>query len=344
MAEQVPTLVIGAGVLGAAVAHALRDHEEPVFLVEAEAHPCMGNTSRNSGVIHAGLYYPADSLKMKLCRQGAAMLYEFADQHGVPVLKCGKYLVANNEDESRYLDLLRDQVDAPPLHEVDAPAGIRARRTLYSPNTGLVEIHALVDALLLESGVEPLYGQRVEQLTATGDSVAITINGEAYEADHVINCAGLQATDFVPNFRHYLAKGSYFRIQPPANPELPHLVYPAVPKHSASLGIHLTRNLQGETYLGPDLEWTEREYYGVDENRRDLFFEAAVRYLPWLEPQHLAPGYAGIRPKLAQSQFRDFLFHREGDRGQLIHCLGIESPGLTAAMAIAAHIRHLLTH
>ena len=175
-----------------------------------------------------------------------------------------------------------------------------------------------------------------------GDEVVLVIEGEAYRARQVINCAGLAATAFAPSQRHYFAKGSYFQVTIPKRLQLPHLVYPAVPKGSPSLGTHLTRQLGGETYLGPDIQWVEKEDYGVDENRRDLFWNAARTFLPWLEREHLRPGYAGIRAKLSRSHFSDFTIIPEGARHQLIHCLGMESPGLTAAMAIGEYVARLV--
>ena len=344
MAESVDTIIIGAGIVGAGVAYALRGNASQTYLVEAESRSGTGTTSRNSGVIHAGLYYPGDSLKMKLCRRGAAMLYAFAAEHGVPHRKTGKYIVANSAEESAYLNLLLENVggEIPLVETSTVPNGIRAERALFSPNTGLVDIHVLVDALLEASGVSVLFNQRVTGLKLAGKQVSLEIGGESYLANRVVNCAGLAAPVLGGRPHHFLAKGSYFQIRIPKEVEVPDLVYPAVPKGHPGLGIHLTRNLAGEAYLGPDVRWVDREDYGVDPADADRFFLAASRYLPWLRLGDLQPGYAGLRPKLKREGFNDFIFPVEGECGQLVHCLGIESPGLTAAMAIGEHVRALL--
>jgi len=341
--EKVDTVIIGAGIVGAGVAYALAGAGIQAYVVEAAARPATGTTSRNSGVIHAGIHYPPESLKTRLCRRGAELLYAFAREHDVPHEQTGKFIVANDAAELAQLDWLAANVRGVPLHRVSRiPAGIRARGALFSPRSGLIDAPRLTETLLTVSGLPVLYNQRVSALRAVGEGIVVTIDGEAYLAARVINCTGLAACRFVAGYRHFWARGSYFRLKPPNQHSLPALVYPAVPKESPGLGIHLTRNLYGETYLGPDLEWIDNPDPAVDPARRDAFFEAAARYLPWLKPEHLTPGYAGIRPKLSRTRFRDFTFVREGSGGALIHCLGIESPGLTAALAIGEHVLEML--
>lgn len=333
---EMDVLVVGAGVVGAALAHALRNHGREVYWVEAEAAPGRGMTSRNSGVIHAGIYYPANSLKTELCRKGAKLLYEFAAQHKVAHSKPGKYLVAQTPDQETYLHQLKKQNQDVPLHWVqNLPAGIKASKALYSPNTGLIDQHALVETLIHASGIQPLYHQKVTSLQANAMGVEVKFGGDTYIAKEVFNCTGLAAAAFTQSAQHYFAQGAYFRLKPPTGMSLPALVYPAVPKKAASLGVHLTQNLAGESYLGPDLTWIDREHYRVDSLAVDRFHQAAQTYLPWLEPCMLEPGYAGIRAKLSRTGFSDFLIRREGGTEQLWHFLGIESPGLTAAMALA---------
>ncbi len=342
MTEKIGAVIIGAGVVGAGVAYALRDFADDVFVVDAGPRAGTGITSRNSGVVHAGLYYPPDSLKMALCRRGADLLYPFAAKHKIPCLRTGKYIVANNAEELAYLDWLMANVgDDGRLRDAErVPSGVRAERALFSPNTGIIDIHAFVEALLEQSGATLLFEQRVASLEAVDNGVRLDINGESYLAERVVNCAGLQAAGLAGR-RCYFARGAYFRVHIPNHVDAPHLVYPAVPKGSPSLGVHLTRNVYGEAYLGPDIEWIDDEDYAVDESRREGFYRAAKTYLPWLSPDHLQPGYAGIRPKLAPRGFCDFVFDRAGARGQLIHCLGIESPGITASMAIGEHVARL---
>jgi len=341
VSEDLGIVIVGAGVVGAAIAHALRHHDLPVYVVEAEAHPGTGISSRNSGVIHAGLYYPPGSLKERLCRRGRVLLYEFAERVGVPFEKTGKYIVACDSAERAYLErLARVNAGSVPLFPVDAlPAGIRAHAALFSPETGIVDIHALIVALLAKSGADLCTHQRVSSIESSETGARLMIDGEPCEARWVINAAGLDATELVESPPHIYARGSYFRVSVPAGIEVPALVYPAIPKNSPGLGIHLTRNLAGEVYLGPDVEWIEERSFAVDPSRAERFFEAASRYLPWLEHDHLSPGYAGIRPKLSRTESRDFEIRLQG---HAVHCLGIESPGITAAMAIGEMIAGLI--
>lgn len=332
-------LIVGAGVVGCAMAYALRKSNAEIAWVEAAPKAGMGMTSRNSGVIHAGLYYPARSLKSELCRKGRDLLYSFLTEHEVPHAQPGKYIVAQNDDEIAVLHQLKRQNEEVPLHWVDwLPTEIRAKQALFSPLTGIVDQHALVAALIAASGRDPFCHQKVSEMISLPGAVQVIINGDSYTAAKVYNCAGLQAAGFASGHRHYLARGSYFRLREPKHMQLPALVYPAIPKSSPYLGIHLTQNLAGEFYLGPDLEWIDRETYAVQPDRAEVFFQAAVRYLPWLTKAMLEPGYAGIRAKLDEHKFSDFLIYREGDRGQLCHFLGIESPGLTAALALADYV------
>ncbi|CAM2007894.1 FAD-dependent oxidoreductase [Acanthopleuribacter pedis] len=328
-------MVIGAGCVGAAVAYALRNSGREVFVLERAPRPCMGMSSRNSGVVHAGIYYPKESLKTRLCRRGNRLLHEFAPKHGVPFEKVGKYIVAHDAAACATLEqLYQHNLGAVPLEWRTAeqvPNGVHCRKALFSPTTAIIDQDSLVNKLLEESGAELLLHQEVTSVTAEENGVILTINGETCRASWVFNCGGLDSDQLCNHTTHFYARGVYFQIKPPPGIQLPHLVYPAVPKERETLGIHLTCNLAGEWYLGPDIEWIDTPSYGVDPNRADAFYRAAVTYLPWLERNMLQPGYAGVRAKRSRHHFSDFLFHREG---RLVHCLGIESPGLTAAMAI----------
>jgi len=340
MKTDVHTVIVGAGVVGAAVAHALRRQSADVFLVEKESRLGQGISSRNSGVIHAGLYYPHDSLKFRLCREGNSLLYEFARSNGISTMRCGKFLVANSDREIEHLNWLKKNSGI--LHWTeDIPQGIRAKSALFSPSTGIVDVHGLLDGLIQSSKAQVLFHQDVASIAQCQDGVELRVNGETIIARRVINCAGLQATDFCSGEQHHFAKGSYFQVRHPALAKMDALVYPGIPKDSPFLGIHLTRNIWGEWYLGPDFQWVTSCDYSVSETRRDVFLEAARRYLPWLEAEHLQPAYSGIRPKLSPDGFRDFTFLRQGQEGQIIHCLGVESPGLTACMAIGKYVGRL---
>jgi L-2-hydroxyglutarate oxidase LhgO len=327
-------LVIGAGAIGAAIAHHFsRNHE--VVVLEREARAGSGMSSRNSGVIHAGIYYPNESLKTRLCQRGKQLLYAFLKEHDLPHLNCGKYIVARGTQEVAFLKQLQDENPQVPLETCDVPQHVRADAALFSPTTGILDQHQLIEALLKQSSAQVLYHQDVQAVASNGDDVRLQANDEWVSAKLVINAAGLWADRFLPSMPHHLAQGAYVALSIPTSMELPHLVYPAVPKKAASLGVHLTRNLAGEAFLGPDLRMIEREHYGVPESLVPQFLAAAKSYLPWLEEAHLRPGYAGIRAKLQRQGFADFTFVMEAG---VVHCMGIESPGLTACMAIAEYL------
>ncbi|MCB1053242.1 MAG: FAD-dependent oxidoreductase [Acidobacteria bacterium] len=334
--EILPTLVIGAGVLGAAMAHTLTQSGHSVIVLEAEKRAGEGISSRNSGVIHAGIYYPPKSLKAEWCQRGNRLLYAFVQENAVPFSACGKLIVANQEAEYNQLLWLKDNALPIPLGFTEwRPHGLQARWALFSPSTGIVDPIALVQRLLETSQAEVLYNQEVSHLRVGPLGVELEIEGTRYCAQRVVNCAGLNAPLLAQKPPHFLAKGSYFQVTASEFQADGPLVYPAIPKHSPSLGIHLTRNTAGQWLLGPDIEWVETENYGVDPARQTDFFRAAVRYLPWLKMEQLQPAYAGIRPKRFRDQWADFLPVFEGEHQQLVHFLGYESPGLTSALAAA---------
>lgn len=327
-------LIIGAGIVGAALAYQFSQHHEVVVL-ERESRPGTGMSSRNSGVIHAGIYYPNQSLKTKLCRRGNALLYQFVQQHQVPHLKCGKWIVANGVQECAFLQQLAEDNAAVPLAFRDVPEHVKADRALFSPSTGIVDQHQLIETLLAQSNAQVLYHQQVEAVETQTGVARLKANGEWVTARLVINAAGLWADALAEGYSHHLAQGAYVAFSIPQGIELPRLIYPAVPKKAASLGVHLTCNLAGEAFLGPDLRMIDHEHYAVPEHLVPAFLNAARSYLPWLKQEHLRAGYAGIRPKLKPDGFSDFTFHMDG---AVMHCLGIESPGLTACLAIAEYL------
>ena len=335
-------VIAGAGIVGAATAYAFRKTGKEVVILEKESKAGTGISSRNSGVIHAGLYYPKKSLKDELCRKGRAMLYQFCQEQGVAHRKTGKFLVAQNELEISYLHQIKQEAapDVPLFFSEDLPAAVSARKALFSPESGILDVHGMILALIRESGASFLPGQEVGWVQNGDGKAAFGVNGEKEECEIFINACGLDSFQLAGQvFPKPLAKGSYFRIlrKPPSPIES--LIYPAIPKASPSLGTHLTIDLQGSLLLGPNLKWVQSFDYQVDEAEKQSFYEAARSYLPWLEPEDLEPGYVGYRPKLAVAEYRDFSLVREGS---VLHCLGIESPGITASLALGEHIVNLL--
>ena len=361
--EKIDRLVIGAGVVGLAVAHALARAGLQTVVLEAEGSFGMGVSSRNSEVIHAGIYYPRGSLKARLCTAGRDQLYEFCARYGVPHRRCGKLIVATSAAQEANLEAIQQAAAANgvALTHLDRKAlldlepEVAAVAGLLSPLTGIIDSHAYMFALigLLEShGGTVVYGSRVSRMWLQDDGIAISVNGEppALLAGAVVNCAGLAATavaasvDGLPQAglpASYLAKGSYFTVDGRA--PFKHLIYP-IPE-PGGLGIHLTLDLAGRARFGPDVEWIETLDYAVDPRRADAFYAAVRRYWPRLPDASLRPAYAGVRPKISGPGQPAADFRIDAPPGPdvpLVNLFGIESPGLTASLAIAEHVAGLL--
>lgn len=356
--ERIDCLVVGAGVVGLAVARALARAGREVVI--AERHGRIGSeiSSRNSGVIHAGLYYPAGSLKARLCVDGRALLYAFCAEHGVAHRRCGKLIVATSEGQIPALAAIAAAAQANGVADVqwlDGPAAralepaLACQAALLSPSTGIVDVHGLMLALLADAeraGAALALASAVDQLRPGPDGVAVRLAGEvapALVARWVINCGGLGAVALarataglpasaIPTMGY--AKGNYFALAGRA--PFSRLIYP-VPE-PGGLGVHLTLDLAGQARFGPDVEWVDGCDFTVDP-RRAPHFEGAVRaYWPALPPGALAPDYAGIRPKISGpgEPAADFRIDGPAQHGVagLINLFGIESPGLTASLAI----------
>lgn len=347
--------------LASALALARRGHS--VTVLDAGDKAGQGVTSRNSQVLHAGLYYPSGSLKARLCVDGRRRLLEFCQAHQVPHALVGKLIVATSPEEEPELHRLLAQGVAngveglelvgPDLVRSKEP-GVRASAALWSPATGIVDAHSLVNALeaeCRERGVTFAFRHRVVGVRLfTAPRYLLTVEGpdrQRFElpAHAVVNAAGLHADSIaslvgLDRPQHWV-KGSYFRL---AKRRLRHLVYPVPAQHLAGLGVHVTVGLDGDTRLGPDVELLEprREDYAVDDSRAARFAEAASRYLVDFDPAELQPDQAGIRPKLSRpgEPWRDFLV--EESLPGFVHCLGMESPGLTACLAVGETVAQLL--
>jgi L-2-hydroxyglutarate oxidase LhgO len=363
--EAVECLVIGAGVLGLAAARALARNGREVIVVESEDHIGAGVSSRNSEVIHAGIYYPPGLLKTRLCVDGKAMLYEFCRNFGVPHKRCGKLLVAVSAPEIEKLAAIKAQAEANGVNDLVWLSGAEARalepalvgeRALLSPSTGIIDSHALMLALRGDAEVHgavialktPVVSGRVE-----GRGLTIETGGAApmrIAADVVVNAAGLGAQAIARSIAGmpaakipplHLAKGNYFSLA--TRSPFSRLIYP-VPA-PGGLGVHLTLDLAGQARFGPDVEWLDAIDYSVDPRRADSFYAAIRTYWPDLPDGALQPDYAGIRPKIARpgGSTTDFLVQTEKDHGVpgLINMFGIESPGLTSSLAIAQWVARL---
>jgi L-2-hydroxyglutarate oxidase LhgO len=364
-AMAVDAAIIGGGVVGLACAAAIaRAPHLGKSTVVLERHRALGTetSSRNSEVIHAGLYYAPGSIKATTCVRGAELLYGWCAARGVPHARCGKIVVAVAHDEIGALEALaaRATENGARVERVTAARAmerepeVRCVAALLSPNTGVVDSHALVGSLASEveaRGGIVAKGRRVVAAERTGDRWTLSCEGpagdERISAARVVNAAGLWADEvaalFGVDLPQYFVKGSYFRVK---RPIVRGLVYPLPPRDGAGLGVHTTVDLAGNVRLGPDAEPARsREDYAVDESRRGAFHAAASRYLPSLRETDLEPDTAGIRPKIAvaasgQATGGDFVLRAEASA---VHLAGIESPGLTAALALAERVVTLLS-
>ncbi len=356
-------LVIGAGVVGLACARALAADGWSVLVAERAARPGQGTSSRNSGVIHAGLYYPSASLKARSCVRGRRLLYAYADAHGVPHAKSGKLVLAQGPDEEAALHALLENARESGVEGLslvsraelarDEPA-LRASLALRSTESGLVDAHGLMDALKAdarERGALFAFAAEVEALVPRQPGWEVCARGQApVRANLVVNAAGHGADDVataagidvdVPRedgipWRLHPWRGDYFVLGAGAPRPACALVYPM--PSQGGLGVHLTRDLGGQLLAGPDA--TRGEGLRVEPKKAPACADAIARYLPGVTAAQLRPAYAGVRPKRrADGGFADFVV-AELPRG-LVHVLGIESPGLTASLALAEEVRRL---
>ena len=355
-------LVVGAGVVGLAVAReaALRGHD--VTVAEAATAIGTGISSRNSEVIHAGIYYPPGSLRARHCTRGRRLLYAYCAAHGVPHRTCGKLIVATRADEIAKIEHLHAQGLRNGVEGLRLIDGTEARRlepalacvaAIHSAETGIIDSHALMVSLrgeLEERGGMIAFATPIVRLTRAGAGWQVAFGGEqasALTVEAVVNAAGhgaqalARATEDYPPARVpklFFAKGNYFGFS--GRPVFSRLIYPA--PADGGLGIHVTLDLAGRMRFGPDVEWIERENYDVDPARAAAFYERIRTYWPGLPDGSLVPDYAGIRPKLSGpgEPARDFVIDTPSDHGlpRLVHLFGIESPGLTSALSMAEEV------
>ena len=366
---EIQTVVVGAGVVGLAVARELAKTGHDVVVLEKESSFGTQTSSRNSEVIHAGLYYPKGSLKAQLCVQGRKMLYRYCDEKSVDHRKCGKLVVATDDEQRNKLEGIYQHAVANGCENVsildksavlEKESEVNAVAALYSPETGIVDSHGLMVQLIADLehyGGQCVFNSEVNLVKAQDGSIELSLNdGEAkIVAKNVVNSCGLDAPDWIKPIgstlitwpKAYYAKGSYFSYS--GKVPFDHLIYPVpVP---GGLGTHLTLDLQGQAKFGPDVEWlsglkpSESDYI-VDELKRDTFYDAVVGYWPGIVREKLIPDYSGMRPKISPqgAPAADFTILGPKDHGvQGLVCLfGIESPGLTSSLAIAAYVDALL--
>ena len=355
--ESLDAVVVGAGVVGLAVARALALSGREVVILEAEDAIGTHTSSRNSEVIHAGIYYPKDSLKARSCVAGKELLYEYCVAHGVPHRRSGKLIVAADEKQIPELESIQNKAHANGVTDVvwmtraqalALEPELQCAAALYSPSTGIIDSHALMLAYLGDAegrGAMLALKSPLERVSLQHQGFILHVAGaDAIQTRTLINSAGLRAPSVARSIegfpgehipRELYAKGNYYSLAG-KNP-FSRLVYP-VPE-PGGLGVHITLDLAGQARFGPDVEWVESIDYQVDPRRAERFYAAIRRYWPGLPDGALAPGYAGIRPKTAGAGEPAPDFVVQGPRAHgvpgLVHLFGIESPGLTASLALA---------
>ncbi|MCB5174966.1 NAD(P)/FAD-dependent oxidoreductase [Microvirga lenta] len=355
-------LVVGAGVVGLAVARALAQRGHGVIVAEATGGIGNGVSSRNSEVIHAGMYYPTDSLRARHCVNGRRLLYAFCESHGVPHARCGKLIVATNDLEQAKIEGIYEQGIANGVEGLSFLTAAEAQAlepnlsctgAVLSAETGIVDSHSLMLALqgdLEAEGGAIAFNTPVEHIARTASGWDVRIGGAEADTltfDAVVNAAGLgaqalaRATDGYPQERVpplVLAKGNYFGCL--GKPAFSRLIYPA--PVDGGLGTHVTLDLNGRMRFGPDVEWVEREVYEVDPQRAESFYASIRRYWPGLPDGALVPDYSGIRPKLTGpgEKAADFMIDGPAEHGLpgLVQLFGIESPGLTSSLSLAEDV------
>jgi L-2-hydroxyglutarate oxidase LhgO len=360
--DRVECVIVGAGVIGLAVARRLaQTGREVVVLEEAEGIGTV-TSSRNSEVIHAGIYYPAGSWMARMCVAGKHALYRYCGEHGIPYKNCGKLIVATTPDETAKLAAIRSHAEANGVADMQTLSGEAARAlepalkcdaALLSPSTGIIDSHAYMLSLrgeAEEAGAAFAFHTPIIRAKASAGRIEIEAGGASpmtLACDLLINAAGLnapavaRAVEGMPIEQippAYLAKGNYFSCS--ARAPFSRLIYP-VPE-PGGLGVHLTLDMAGQARFGPDVEWIETIDYAVDPARAARFYPAIRKYWPALPDGALMPSYSGIRPKIVPPAVarQDFLMQGPAEHGVagLINLFGIESPGLTSSLAIADHV------
>jgi len=366
--EKIDCAVIGAGVVGLAIARALALQGHEVMVLETASLVGSEISSRNSEVIHAGIYYPPASRKAEFCVAGKSALYHYVKERGLDYRKCGKLIVATTSDQVEKLRSIKTNAE---LNGVNDLVGLSKQdvlvlepeccceSALLSPSTGIIDTHGLM--LSLQGDIEAAGGMvilnaRVVSTQVTEGTLVLKVDAQgeimALQARTLINSAGLSAPEIARSMEgfpqslvpdQFYAKGNYFSLS--TKSPFKHLIYP-VPDESAGLGIHLTLDLNGQARFGPDVEWVDRLDYDVDGDRAQVFYPAIRRYWPGLPDGSLMPGYAGIRPKIQApgKPAEDFMILGPADHGiaGLVHLFGIESPGLTSSLVIGDHVAKIL--
>jgi L-2-hydroxyglutarate oxidase LhgO len=367
-------IIIGAGVVGLAIAWELSKYHKDIAVIEKWGHFGEETSSRNSEVIHAGIYYPKNSLKAKLCVSGNQSLYDFAERYSVPYNKCGKLIVATTETEIDKLENIYNNAnelgarDLRVLNQnetLEYEKNIVAYSSILSPNSGIIDSHSLMqslEALSISNNVDFIYNYKVTDIFYNNNWKVKVCDAENYannefeiESEILINSAGLSAdkiaqmiglnTDDAGYTLNY-AKGHYFKLSSKFNNYVKKLIYPIPPQNTTGLGIHITLDMGGSLKLGPDVHYLDENIadYTFIPDLKSKFYIAVNSYLKNISIEDLSEDYTGIRPKIQKQgePQKDFIIKKEDGYNDLINLIGIESPGLTCSLEIGKYVRDLI--
>jgi L-2-hydroxyglutarate oxidase LhgO len=364
--------IIGAGVVGLAIAERLSAEHKDVFLIEKHLTFGQETSSRNSEVIHAGIYYTKDSLKSRLCVEGKWLLYDYCKKYNVPYNNCGKLIVATSEEEIAIIEGIRQTAIRNGVDDLlligreqigELEPNIFALKALFSPSTGIIDSHSLMkqfETNAINNSCQIVYGSEVTGISKIKGGYKISLldsdkNQYEFTSGIVINSSGLtsdKVSEMVgindDSLKILFCKGEYFRLNPPKNRLIKRLVYPVPHQNMEGIGIHVTIDMGGGVKLGPDVKYLESNIYDykLTASKQEAFYISAKKFLPFLEFDDLSPEMAGIRPKIQKpgEPLRDFYIMEETNRGYpgFINLIGMESPGLTSSIAIAKYVNGLI--
>jgi L-2-hydroxyglutarate oxidase LhgO len=369
----VDIVIIGAGVTGLSVALSLSSRKDlDIIVIEKETGPGRGISSRSSEVIHAGIYYPEEFLKTRLCIQGAKLLYEFCSRHGVPFMKIGKLIIASDNSgidaiESLHMQGVKNGIENLKLlnkKELNiVEPNVTGIEALYSPDSGIVDSHRLIrvlEAQVSNKNIELLYNTELTALDITNSGFKCTVRDTreeySFHSRVVVNAAGLCSDRIAclagididkACYKIHKVKGEYFRLKRRKASLINGLVYPSPDKDMTGLGIHLTKDISGEARLGPNAFYIDELNYDVDPSHKNEFYIGVKEFLPFVDESDLSPDTAGIRPKIQAKgeKVKDFIIRHEKDRNLpgLVNLIGIESPGLTSCFAIGQFVNQIIS-
>jgi L-2-hydroxyglutarate oxidase LhgO len=364
--------IIGAGVVGLAIAAQVASPKRVVYVLEKNEKFGLETSSRHSGVIHSGIYYPHDSLKAKLCVEGNRLLYELCQKNGIGYKRLGKLIVASSDEEVEQLQELQERgkrngakslriISRREMKKLEP--NVEGVSALLSPWTGIVDSYGLMQhhiARAKDDGAQIAYKTKVAGIEKAADGYAVTVEengkkGFTFTTRVLINCAGLYCDKIAglvgidtakAGYRLHYCKGEYFSVGNGKNKMVSRLIYPVPEPRVTGVGIHVTLDLEGRMRLGPSVEYVDSIDYSVDGKHKEAFYNSARKMLPFIEYEDLEPEMAGIRPKLQGpgEDIRDFVIRDESDKGLpgLINLIGIESPGLTSSPAIARYVGEII--